>query len=455
VTTSTPTAPAAARSAPGARSFGLRVGALFGPAIFGVTAAGVALPEVARALRASPAATAWVLTAHALALGIGTALSGRVADARGVRPVLLAGGGALAAGAAVCLAAPDLGTLVAGRFLLAAGSGAMTSAALALAAGSAPERRAAVLAVFGAVMSAFAAGATLAGGAVTQWLTWRLTLVLPVLSLLAIPLVLRQVPARPGSGRPVDLPGAALLTLTAASFLVLVQSSVLDLPAAAVVADAALLVLAGTGLVVRVRRVPEGFVPRAVAGDPVFVRAQITGAGVFGGMFGVMYAVPQLLVGEHGWSVLSIGGWLLPGAVVGAALSRYAVTRTGRSPALLLAGTALASSVTLAVVALVDAGPPLVLAGASLGFAAFAVTQVVTTGLLSARLDPRRRGGAMALLNLTFFLGGGTGSAVAGALAGSLDLTAVLGVVAAFPLAGALAALTLPAPAAARDAAGA
>lgn len=39
-----------------ARSTGVRLGALFGPAIFGVTAAGVALPNVAAALHATPRA---------------------------------------------------------------------------------------------------------------------------------------------------------------------------------------------------------------------------------------------------------------------------------------------------------------------------------------------------------------------------------------------------------------
>ncbi|MCD9903768.1 hypothetical protein LUR56_34615 [Streptomyces sp. MT29] len=40
---------------------------------------------MASSLDASATATAWVLTAHALALGVGTALFGRLADTRGVR----------------------------------------------------------------------------------------------------------------------------------------------------------------------------------------------------------------------------------------------------------------------------------------------------------------------------------------------------------------------------------
>lgn len=444
--TTAPPTTATPAAAPGARSTGLRLGALFGPVIFGVTAAGVALPEVARALEASPSAVAWVLTAHALALGIGTALAGRAADARGIRFVLLTGGLLLAAGAVVCLTAPHIGVLVAGRFLLAAGSGAMSSVALALAASSPPDRRPGILAIFGAVMSVFSAGATLAGGVVTEWLTWRLTLVLPALSLLALPLVLRQTAARPGSGRSLDLGGALLLTATAASFLILIQSSALSLSVGTVTVTAVLLVLAGAGLVVRTVLVPESFVPRSIVGDSMFVRAALTGAGVYAGLFGAMYAVPQLLVREHDWSVLSIGLWLLPGAVLGAALSRYAAGRRDGRAGVLLMVTALACAVLLASVPFADGAPVLVIAGASTGFAAFAVTQLVTTELLSASIAPQQRGGAVSLLNLTFFVGGGVGSAAAGALAKSMELTGVVGVLAVFPLLGAVFALTLPGP---------
>ncbi|CAM5686857.1 MFS transporter OS=Streptomyces aurantiogriseus OX=66870 GN=GCM10010251_18170 PE=4 SV=1 [Streptomyces aurantiogriseus] len=174
---------------------------------------------------------------------------------------------------------------------------------------------------------------------------------------------------------------------------------------------------------------------------------------MYAGLFGTMYAVPQLLVREHGWSVLSIGLWLLPGAVIGAVLSRYASTMGGPA-GVLLTVTAFVCAVLLALVSFTDGGPALIIAGASLGFAAFAVTQVVATGLLSARIAPQQRGGAVALLNLTFFVGGGVGSAVAGALAKSMDLTDVIGVVAAFPLLGTVFALTLPRPAAAPGAGG-
>ena len=426
-----------------ARSTGLRLGSLFGPAIFGVTAAGVALPDVTRALGTTPSTAAWVLIAHALALGIGTALSGRFADSRGVRVTLLAGAGVLVAGAVICLSAQGIVALVIGRLVLATGSGATSASALVLASSSTPEQRPKVLAIFGATIAVFSAGATLAGGVVTESLTWRLTVVLPVLSVLAVPFVLRLAKTRPGSNRPIDLAGAGLLSVSAASFVILIQSSALELPATAVTGLAAALVVSAAGLAVRVAGVPEGFVQRWLVTDTTFLRAMVTGVGVFAGLFGSMYAAPQFLVREHGWSILSVGAWLLPGAVLGGILSRLA-SRLAAGGAL-IAATALSSAGLFGLAGLIDSSV-LVICGVSLGFAAFASTQVVTTGLLSVQIQPAQRGGGLALLNLTFFVGGGAGSAVAGALAKSFSLTTVIASIAVFPLLGALAALTLRRP---------
>jgi DHA2 family metal-tetracycline-proton antiporter-like MFS transporter len=213
-------------------------------------------------------------------------------------------------------------------------------------------------------------------------------------------------------------------------------------PAPAAPGLAAALVVSAAGLALRVARVPEGFVQRWLVTDTTFLRAMVTGVGVFAGLFGSMYAAPQFLVREHSWSILSVGAWLLPGAVLGGVLTRLASRLSAAGGGALIAVTALSSAVLFGLAGLIDSSV-LVICGVSLGFAAFASTQVVATGLLSARIQPAQRGGGLALLNLTFFVGGGAGSAVAGALAKSFSLTTVIASIAVFPLLGALAALTL------------
>ncbi|MFI7688272.1 MFS transporter [Nonomuraea sp. NPDC049655] len=431
----------------GSGSIGIRLGALFGPAVFGVTAAGVALPDVAAALGARPGAVVWVLTAHALALGIGTALFGRLSDAWGVRRTLLLGSAVLALGALACLVAPSLGALVAARAVLAAGSGALSAVALNLAATAEPERRQAVLAWFGSAMAVFSAGATLAGGLVTQALSWRLTLALPALALVAVPFCL-PVARRAGSGGRVDVVGAGLLAAGVSAFLVLVQSANLGLTWPVAALAGAVAVLAGAALVRRTRTVAGGFVPRDLPADRVFRGAALIGVGVYGGLFATMWAAPQLLAGVHGWSVPAIGAWLLPGALVGVVLARIAGTRSWLLPAV-----AAAFALCLVAAGLAGAltggqhghgGPAgwaavLLVVAASLGFPAFSLAQVVITARMSASFPVERRGGAMGLLNLTFFVGGGIGLGVAGALSRLAGLPGTLVVIALFPLAAALA----------------
>ncbi|GIG65750.1 MFS transporter [Phytomonospora endophytica] len=410
---------------PAVRLVGLRLGALFGPAVFGVTAAGVALPAVITSLGADPAAATWILTVHALALGVGTALFGRLADAIGTRAVLWSGSAIAAAGALACLYAPGLGTLIAGRAVLALGSGALAAGGLALAAATDPAERRRVLAVFGAVIAVFAAAATFAGGITTSVLTWRIALVLPVLSVLAVPLCLPLAGAA-RERRPVDAVGALLLTATATAGLMLIQAR--TMPFAAVLACALVFLGGAVALWRRVVARPEGFVPRAVVTDRRFLRAAAVGAGVYAGLFAAMYAVPQLLAREHHWGVLAVGAALLPGAVLGAVVSRVAARPV------VLAAVAIAAAVAGAAAGLGVGGAWGLVVGTSLATTGFATTQVVATGRVSAAVEPRRRGAAMGLLNLCFFVGGAAGSALAGALSGPLGPGGALAVAAAAPL---------------------
>ncbi|MEW1551251.1 bagremycin/ferroverdin transporter BagJ/FevB [Streptomyces tsukubensis] len=443
--TTTSAVQAPPENAPGAGLTGLRLGALFGPVIFGVTAAGVALPDVAMAMEVRPAVAGWVLTAHALALGVGTAFFGRLSDKWGVRNTLLAGSVFLAVGAVLCLIAPDFGTLVAGRFVQAAGSGAITSSALTLASAAPAAQRAKILGIFGASMALFSSTATLMGGMVTDWMHWRLTLVLPALSLLVVPFCLKLAAARPGFGKPVDLVGGILLGSGATSLLLLIQASSLDLDTALVIALAALLVLSAAALVVHIGKRPDGFIPRELAADRTFLTAAVIGLGGYAGLFAAMYAVPQILTVKYDWGVFTIGAWLLPGAVVGAVFARVASKlTTSKGGSFLLAGAAVTSAAFLGIVGLVEGGIVVMLIGTSMGMATFAATQVHTTAVLSSRLEPAQRGGAMGVLNLLFFVGGGIGSATTGTLSEHMEITSALGVVALLPLLAGLVALLLP-----------
>jgi MFS transporter, DHA2 family, metal-tetracycline-proton antiporter len=410
------------------RGVGLWLGGLYGPATFGVAATAVALPTMTMALGQPAGRMVWLLTGYALALGVGTAVAGRLCDALGIRLTLWAGAGLLAVGAAVCLVGATLPVLVVGRVGLAAGSGAMITCAVSLAANIDVGRRPRAVGHLGAVMAACSATATLAGGLAAHIGAWRLALVLPTLSLAMVPACLGLAPPSPAVRRPVDPVGALLLTGAAVGVLTLIQAHSLQLSLSLVAALAVLCPAAVAALALRRRS--DGFIPRVLATNRPFLRLCVIGAGAYAGLFATMAAVPPLLAARYGWSALTIGAWLLPGAVLGAVAAR-AASRHRHGPGV-VAGTTAGLAAALVAAAVLD-GPVPLLNAAALGFAAAAATQVVLAGRLTAAVPAGFRGAGTGLLMLAEFVGGAAGAAAATALSGPLGVARALAVVAAFP----------------------
>ncbi|MEH0930920.1 MFS transporter [Micromonospora sp. CPCC 205558] len=420
----------AAPTTPALAGLGWRLGALYGPAIYGVSAAAVALPAAAAGLHATPSAAVWILTIHALGLGIGAAVAGRATDIWGPRRVLTLGAAFLAVGTIVCASAPTLIVAVAGRAMIAAGSGTMTATALTLAAGQPEPQRPVALARLGAMMALFSATAPLAGALVTA-ASWRATLVLPALSLVALPLCWPRTHRRRIPGQ-VDGAGAGLLVLVAAGLLLTIQSATLHIPQPAVIALLAGTCALGILLIVHTRRHHAGFLPAAVIGSRRFCLAGLVGAGVYGGLFACVYAVPQMLT-RLGYSAQGVGLLLLPGAVAAALMARLAAAAIRTlPPQRVLAGAAALFSATV-LLAAVNQRPAVLTCAATAGFAAFAIAQMTLTAAISAHTAPPARAGAVGLLNLIFFIGGALGSAGCAALWHPLGLPTALAATAALP----------------------
>jgi MFS transporter, DHA2 family, metal-tetracycline-proton antiporter len=431
---------------PGRLWTGLLLGLLLGPTAFGVSASAVALPAAAAELREDAGTAAWVLTAYAFALGVGTVLFGRIADSRGVRVTLQTGVLLLGVGSLACAAAPNFAMLVAGRLAQGAGSGAMAASALILAVSAEAARRGMVIGTLTAVMAGCAGGATLIGGAATVALSWRITVVLPALSLAIVPFCLRMASVYPGkAGERIDVAGAGLLASAVAALLVVIQTPALNLPIPLAGVVALIVVVATVALVRRVLVRPNSLLPRRLTTEPALRVASMIGFSVFGGYFAVLFAAPQVLVHTHGWSVFAVGVALLPGAVLGAVLSRFATHLAVRlGDRLLLAATATSLAMLLAVAGATGAGTATVIAAASFGFIAFGITQAVLVNQVSTVIPQVDRGIATGLLNLAFVTGGAVGAALAGALVRSLDLDGALAAVAALPLIAAVVAVSRP-----------
>ena len=101
------------------------LGFLFGLGGVGASAAVVTLSDVAKELRVSATASAWVISRYAITQAVGTAVHGRIADVAGRRRALTTGVGMMGRGALLAAAAPKLAALLVARSMQGAGAGAV------------------------------------------------------------------------------------------------------------------------------------------------------------------------------------------------------------------------------------------------------------------------------------------------------------------------------------------
>jgi MFS family permease len=415
------------------------VGLLFGLAGMGSAAVAVTLPAIAADLGLTTGGASWAISLYALMLAVATAVYGRVADLAGIRLPLLVGVGLMTGGAVLGAFAPSFEMLLGARLLQGTGAAAVPTLGMAIVSAryEGTVRTAALGRVAGTAAAVSALG-PLAGGLVADVAGWRAVVALPALGLLVVPALWAAVPAR-GTGARLDILGAVLVAGTAAGLVLLVQS-----PASGTVVATAGAVLLGLGVpavAARVRRRPEGFLPKAVIREPVVVRSALAASAVPAAWFALLIAVPAVLAAE-GWTPLQVGLALVPSALTGFLAPRVAgplLARLGPARSLVTSGITAAVALGVAALGAAAGSAPVLVTAVVLVTFAFGLGQPALMAAVGGAVPADVRGVALGIATLVFLVGGGVGSAVVGGIGEVLGLDRSLLVLAVLPLAGCLA----------------
>ena len=396
--------------------------------VIDATIVNVALPSIQDDLGFSQSNLAWVINAYMIAFGGLLLLSGRIGDLIGQRRIFLIGLGIFTVASAACAASQNEAMLIASRFVQGAG-GALTSAViLGMIVTMFPEPRdqAKAIGVYGFVASAGGSIGLLAGGAITQAISWHWIFLINIpVGIATAYLAIRLVEDRPGIGlaHGADLPGALLLTsgLMLGVYTILGVSEhgwgsarTLGLGAVALVLQAA--------FIVRQARIPQPLMPLRLFRSRNVSGANVVQALLVAGMFGMFFLGALYMQRILGYSALSVGLAFLPATIaMGTAslrlsepLSMRFGPRSVLIPSLFLIGAALLLLARTPVdgVYLRDLMPPMVLLGlgAGLGFPALAT-------LAMSGATPSDSGLASGLVNTSVQVGGAIGLAVLATLA--------------------------------------
>ena len=357
------------------------------------------LPDMAGSLGIRTATATWLVTVFAWAMAVGTPLMAGLLRRRGLGSTLRLSAALIVAGTAVVAAAPWLPLAMAGRAAQAVGGAGLVTAAMSLA--GSVRRMGVITAGFGTL----GAVGPLLGSVIAGTASWRVSLAVGAVALLALPAVMRRADlSAPQQTTSFDGRGAALLVLTATA-LVLVPRYPLPAVAAALL-TAALLAL-------HIRSNPAGFVPAPLLRTRAFALSALLACTFATSYFTLLFIIPQLLRDRTDWSTSTIGTGQLLALLTGSVLSMVlaaASARLGRPRVLTILLTVGALAPLTAVL---TPWAPLLLLVATLAVFTTSAGQATLAVYATQAAPTAQRPTAIGLFNLCYQLGGAFGPAIA------------------------------------------
>ncbi|MFB6841408.1 MFS transporter [Streptomyces sp. NPDC056361] len=395
----------------------------------------VAMPAIQGDLGFTPVGLSWVVNAYLIAFGSLLLLAGRLGDLIGRKRMFLAGTGIFTAASLLAGVAASPGVLIAARFLQGVGSAMASAVSLGILVTlfTAPRERARAIAVFSFTGAAGASIGQVAGGVLTDALTWNwiffVNLPIGAATLLV---ALRALPADrgtgfgtgtgAGAGAGADVIGALLVTSgLMTGIYAVVKIEEYGAGSAHTLGLGALALALLAGFLVRQARTANPLMPLRILRSRAVAGANVVQMLMVAALFSFQILVALYLQKVLGYGAAETGLAMLPAAaVIGAVslgVSARLIARFGERTVLLTGIAMLVGVLGLLTRVPVHASYatdllPVMLLAAGFGLALPALTSLAMSGA-----DEADAGLASGLFNTTQQIGMALGVAVLSTLA--------------------------------------
>ncbi len=395
-----------------------------------MTIVNVALPSIQRDLSFSQSGLAWVINGYLIAFGGFLLLAGRLGDLFGRKRIYLIGLAIFIGASLLCGLSFSQPMLVAARFIQGIG-GAVSSAvilAMIVTLFPRPDELAKAFGVFSFIASAGAAIGLLAGGLITQSVSWHWIFFvnLPIgVVVAALSVRLLASDRGIGAGKGADVLGALLVTVALMlGVYTIVQSSDYGLGSLRTIGLGALALALLAAFVARQALASNPILPLRIFASRKLSAANFVQALMSAAFFGFFFVASLDLQRVLGYGPMAIGLAFLPVAVVMGLFSvRFSAQLINRfGPLAVLVSGQMVIAVALALLGFgptVATNPihlllPLALLGLGGGLSFPSLTIIAM-----ADAQPSDSGLASGVLNTTGQVGGALGLAVLATLAAS------------------------------------
>jgi EmrB/QacA subfamily drug resistance transporter len=407
--------------------------------VLDVTVVNVALPSIQDDLGFSQSSLAWVVNGYLISFGGLLLLSGRLGDLIGRRTIFLAGLAIFIVASLVCGLAQSQEVLVGARFLQGIGGAMTTAVTLGMIVTMFPQPReqAKALGVYAFVASAGGSVGLLAGGVLTQAISWHWIFFINLPIGIATALLTARL-IEPdegiGFGEGADVPGAVLITgsLMLGVYTIVKPAAEDGWTSTTALGLSAVSLALLAAFLVRQARIENPLVPLRFFRSRNMSGANVVQALSVAGMFGMFFMGSLYMQRVLGYDALEIGLAFLPATLIMGVMSiRYSerlVMRFGARTTLIPGMALVAVGIALLALAPVDGSyavhvlPAMILFGFGGGTSFPALMKIAMSSA-----TPQDAGLASGLVNTSAEVGGAIGLAVLATLSATRSDSLIAG----------------------------
>lgn len=379
-------------------------------AVLNETMFNVSTPRIAEEFSLNAATVSWVMTMFLVFFGIGSVIYGKLADLYSLRR-LIEFGTCLYCAASVLgfIGQQSYWMVVLARGLQAMGASAIPALIFVVIARHVPEEgRGKVFGFITSMISISIGIGPVIGGFVSAHWHWAQLFLIPLPTLIAIPMLRRYLPAEQGSGGKVDVIGALLVSLVV-GFLVLWLNLMQTWMLLA-------LVVATVIMIVWLRKVANPFIEPSLFANVKFRNGIIVGMTAFSVVLGVFFLIPLMLTEVHALGTDQIGWLLFPGAISSVFMGPKAGALADKrgNPFVAAIGILLLAASMLGMAMLLGFSYWVILVAMLANYVGFTTFQTAMINSVSQTLPAEQSGIGMGIFNLVSVVAGALGTTLVG-----------------------------------------
>ncbi|OMF64219.1 MFS transporter [Paenibacillus sp. FSL R5-0766] len=371
----------------------------------------VVLPVISKEFQLTASQVTWIVSGYLIVYAIGTVTYGKLTDKFSIKSLITFGLLLLTVGSLVGVVATQYWMIIVARILQAAGAAVIPALAMIIPVRFfSPEKRGRALGTSAIGTALGAALGPIIAGFVSSALNWKFLFVIPLLSLITLPLYRKYLDDEPVTNEKIDYIGGILLAGTVATFLLALTQSNMWL----LVTGLVILVL----FIIRIRYASVPFVNPAIFKNKQYSIGMAIAFVLVAVGFGIPFLTPLMLSDVNGLSPASIGLIMLPSALITAILGRKGgklADEKGNPFLLYIASTLLAGGFII-LSSVVGMSPTYIQIFLTLGVLGQSYIQIAMSNTISRTLPKDEVGIGMGLLSMFNFIAAAVSTTAIGKL---------------------------------------